>query len=390
MLIVNQYFPPDQSATAAVFRDLSAALAERGHSVTIMCGRPSYDLVPNKEGAELLDPVPGVRRRVLRSTTFDRRTPLKRVLNYTSFLFLVFLSSVLKKPFDVIVVGTDPPLAVAAALAIAKGRPVVYSVQDLHPDVALAAQWIRPNFLTAWWERIHRWTLRRASLVVCLGEMMAKKIEDKGVSPQRIAVIHNGSADVTEVADPVIMRELRGSSDFVLVHAGNIGYVGAWETIGASARILGTEAAFLLVGDGPRAREVAEMGLPTRPYQPLEQVASVMQAGDMQVVTLASGMEGLVVPSKIYSILAHGRPVLAIVPPKSEIALLVKKGNCGLVANPDDAEDVVRKVGWAKRHPLELAEMGRNARIAFASYERSKCMAQLAAAIEGQVVSKPG
>jgi glycosyltransferase involved in cell wall biosynthesis len=124
------------------------------------------------------------------------------------------------------------------------------------------------------------------------------------------------------------------------------------------------------------------MGLCILPFRPVDQLPSVMAAGDVQVVTLRPGLEGLVVPSKLYTALAHGRPVLAAVPEASEVAAIVRRWGCGVVADPGDPGDVARKLAWCREHPEELQGMADRARAAGRHYERRACLARLVEVIE--------
>lgn len=387
--IVNQYFPPDGSATAAVFSDLARVLHDRRHEVTFVAGRPSYDCPTKAPWRPFQRRIyEGIALEIVGSTAFDRRRSLGRLLNYVSFIFFATIRSLTKSRPDVVVVGTDPPLAILTAFVAARGRPVVYSLQDLHPEVALMAGWIRPGTTARLWDYVHRVALKRAALIVCLGQAMQRRIVDKGVTPGRVVVIANGAHPAAGSPLPEVVREIRNSK-FVIVHAGNIGHAGAWSTIIGAARLLGPDASFVFVGDGVLASELVSNGLTVSPFRPQHHFASVMAAGDMQLVTTAAGMEGFVVPSKIYTILAHGRPVLAVVPLESDVAHLVAEWQCGIVADPNDPADVARKIDWAKNHPEKLQAMSSRAKVASSQFRRSTCMTKFAEAVEAIARGNP-
>lgn len=375
VLLVNQYFPPDTSATASVFSDMVAAFKDAGHVVTVLCGRPSYEPLERRPWrpwfTERHDGTPVHR---VGSTALSRHNPIGRIVNYLTFLVMGALRVFgLPKP-DVVVVGTDPPLAISLALRAARDQPVVYSLQDLHPDAAIAAGWLKKGSLARLWDRVHTSGLRRASLIVCLSDAMRDRVQTKGVLPERLAVVANGSADPIGELDEHVVREIRGDRDFVVLHAGNIGTMGAWETIISAAMEVDERAGFVFVGDGARAHRVKAAGLPVIPFKPLSQFPSVMAAGDMQLVTQRPGTEDLVVPSKLYSVLSHGRPVFAVAPPRSEASRVIAEWSCGLWADPSDPDDVRAKIEWARLHPEELRDMATNALAASQHFERAQCM----------------
>lgn len=382
VLIVNQYFPPDSSATAGVFGEIASNLSEQGFSVTILSGYPSYSPIEETRWKPFskIPTSAGVVERV-GSFASSRNSNLGRAANYISYLVLASLRGALRRRADVVIVGSDPPMAIGTALIAARGRPVIYAIQDLHPDLGLASGWIRDGVLSRAWQSLHTMAMRKATAVVCLGEAMAQRILNKGVDPTRVIVIPHGAPSEIDAPEAAIVDELRQGAGFVVVHAGNIGWGGAWETIIDAAQMLTGAAAFLFVGEGVKANQVVESGLRILPFRPHSEIGSVMHAGDLQLVTIRPGAEGLVVPSKMYSILAHGRPIFAVAPLTSEVALLAQKG-VGIVADPLDPHDIVDKIRWAKAHPEELAEMGRRARVLASEVRRDDQLKKLTSLVE--------
>jgi colanic acid biosynthesis glycosyl transferase WcaI len=383
ILLVNQYYPPDASATARVCADVVDSLISAGHEVTVLCGRPSYGVRKRQQWRALAreDHGPYECERV-GSISFDRSSLPRRMVNYASYLSFSALRATTRPRADVVIAGSDPPLAILVGLIAARGGPVVYNIKDLHPDAAVAAGLLRPGPLANAWARLHSAALRRASLVICLSEAMAARVRGKGVARERIAVVPDGGPPPTGDAESRVVEELRGDASFVALHAGNLGGVGAWDTLVAAAHLLDSEERLVFVGDGAKAQDLSTRGLRVLPYRPADQLASVMAAGDLQIVTLRPGMEGLVFPSKLYTILAYGRPVLAVVPKRSEVADLVRRWRCGMVVDPGDARDLAHKLRWAHRHPEALSAMTERAREAGRRYERRRCFTDLVQLVE--------
>ena len=163
---------------------------------------------------------------------------------------------------------------------------------------------------------------------------------------------------------------------FVALHAGNLGFYGAWETLLKAAEILSNEnTGLVFVGDGANRESLGEAAAQLRnvkflPFRPVEQVPHVMAAGDVHIITVKRGLEGVVVPSKLYSILAAGRPVLVVAAPESDAARIVTGAGCGLAADPDDPAGVAAAIQELRDDPARLAEMGRRARETAKNYAR--------------------
>jgi len=345
--LVNQYYPPDTSATAGVFSDIVAAFADAGHSVSVVCGRPSYAPSERRGWKASRREVVSNSVNIIRvgSSSFDRKIPAGRVVNYLSYLILAAIWLALRPVGDVIVVGSDPPLAVVAAALAARRRPVVYSLRDLHPDFAIRSGMLRAGRVTRLWELVHRWALRRCAMVICLGDDMAHRVSEKGVPLDRIRVVRDGCVSSPDRSlDEAVVNELRGGASFVAMHAGNLGGTVPWETLVTAREKLVPSIDVVFVGDGVNADVLRDRGVRVEPYRAAEQLAEVMAAGDVQIVAIRPGLEGLVVPSKLYTALAHGRPILAVVRESSDVARIVNEHGCGPVVDPEDPAGVATQL----------------------------------------------
>lgn len=378
ILLLNEYYPPDTSATAKMAIQVVETLAQR-HRVTVVAGRPSYDpdeFYPYSFLRRDIDKNVVVER--VGSTAYDRRQMKKRVSNYLTYLALA-VPRALSLQADVVIAMTDPPIAGIAGAFIAgmTGRPFVYNIRDLYPEMALGGEIVGKSAWVDGWEQLHRSALRRATRIIVLGDDMRERILAKGVSPDRVAVIRDGampSRAVPSANDPII-DEIRGRAHFVAIHAGNLGFYGAWNTLLSAAKILGDGVSLVFIGDGANRSplEADARTLPSvrfLPFRPAEQIPHVMAAGDVHIITVRRGLEGVVVPSKLFSILAAGRPVLVVAPAGCDAARIVTEGRCGLVANPDDPKSVAAAILELRRDHARLAEMARHAKETAEKYAR--------------------
>jgi colanic acid biosynthesis glycosyl transferase WcaI len=379
ILLFNEYYPPDTSATAKIAVQVAESLAQR-HQVTVVAGRPSYDPDEFYPFSFLRrDTRNGVTIERVGSTAYPRHQMRRRVSNYLTYLALAVPRSITLRP-DVVLAMTDPPVAGIAGAFVARriARPFIYNIRDMYPDMALGGDIVRPSAWVDRWEKMHRRALRQAARVIVLGDDMRNRILAKGVAPERVVVVRDGTtfpASLPEQSDPVV-QELRGGFDFVVVHAGNLGFYGAWDTLLKAMQIPGNENAGLVFIGGGANREALERSASNSPnvrflpFRPVEQVPHVMMAGDLHIVTVRRGLEGVVVPSKLYSILAAGRPVLAVAAAASDAARIVVESGCGLAADPDDPGAVAAAIRELRSDPARLAEMGRRARETAKKYAR--------------------
>ena len=152
---------------------------------------------------------------------------------------------------------TDPPFQgiVGAFVAWLKRKPFVYNIRDLYPEMAVIGNIVRPAWWVRFWERLHRWALRRASRVIVLGEDTRERIIAKGIDPARVVVVRDGARPAQPVAeqDHPVTQEIRSGFPFVVLHAGNLGFYGAWDTVIKSAANAGLPRGGICLCGGRRA-----------------------------------------------------------------------------------------------------------------------------------------
>jgi glycosyltransferase involved in cell wall biosynthesis len=399
ILLLNQYYPPDTSATAKMAALVAETLAKK-HQVTVVAGRPSYD--PDEyDPFEFLrsDKRNNVTVERVGSTAYPRHQMKRRVSNYLSYLALAVPRALAIRP-DVVLAMTDPPVAGIAGAFVARmsGRPFVYNIRDMYPDMAIGGDIVRENSLVARWEQMHRRALREAARVIVLGDDMRDRILAKGVSVERIVIVRDGAVPTEPIADsthPAVI-EVRCGFPFVALHAGNLGFYGAWSTLLKAAEILNNEnTGLVFVGDGANRATMqssinGSKNVRFLPFRPAAEIPYVMAAGDLHIITVKRGLEGVVVPSKLYSTLAAGRPILVVAPAECDAARIVRESGCGVVADPDDPQAVAAAIRELRENPSRLAQMGRRAREAAGKYVRVNELAKFALILEEAAQEQSG
>lgn len=400
VLLLNLYYPPDTSATANMAKIVVEAIAEK-HDVTVLCGRPSYD--PTERCVWHFYQTENLgRARVIRvgSTDYSRVQMNKRIFNYLSYVLLAVPRALLL-PCDVILAMTDPPFEgiVGAFVAMLKHKPFVYNIRDMYPDMAVGGSILTAGLLARVWEKLHRWALRRATIVVVLGDDMRNRILSKGIDPARVVVVRDGTEMAMEAkpaaaeVDNSVVQTIREGFQFVLLHAGNLGFYGAWETLVEGARQLAADGVGLVfVGDGAqRAKlQAACAAIPNvrfLPFFPARKIPSVLAAADAHVITVKRGLEGVVVPSKIYGILAAGKPIVALAPAESDVVSLGKQKGFSISADPDDPAEFVDCVRRMVRDPQQTRRMEKAAVAAAPEYDRQQELRKLVEVVESAIRS---
>lgn len=379
ILVLHQHYWPEIAATAQVLTDLCEDLASFGHDVTVVCGQPSYRTLTN-ERQTACEVRNGVTIRRVWSYTPVQRTIPRRLMHYGSYFASSLVHLLSSERPDVCFVMSTPPLLLGVSGTLARllrGVPFVYSVQDLYPDVAVHLAVIEANGLAARTiELAARTFYGAASALVTLSSGMASRLSEKGLPRDRIHVIPNW-ADTSsirpEARDNSFAREHGLCDRFVVQYSGNLGLSQGLGSILAAADLLRElPVTFVMIGDGnARAAlvaEIAERALPNvllLPPQPRERLSLLLGACDVGLVTMKRGVGNDLVPSKLYGIMAAGRPVLAAVEHGSEVARVVEADRCGWVVAPETPSELAEQIRAAYAMPVgEREALGRNARAA--------------------------
>ncbi len=301
---------------------------------------------------------------------------------------------------DVVLSMTDPPFqgTVGAFVAMLKRKPFVYNIRDLYPDMAVGGGIVAPGLLAKVWEKLHRWALRRAARVVVLGEDMRARITSKDVDSARVVVVRDGAEVLTTATlptpDPEVVQAIRGNFSFVLLHAGNLGFYGAWNTLVTAARRLANDSVGLVfVGDGAQRAQIEAMAAGSGnirflDFFPSSKIPSVLAAADAHVITIKRGLEGVVVPSKMYGILAAGKPIVAVAPKETDVVTLGVQRGFAVAADPDKPEEAVAAIRGIAFDRNQLRIMGEAARAAAPDYDKVKEMQRFVEVINGLAADK--
>ena len=387
----NRSYYPDLGATGQLLTDLAEDLARDGrHDVWVVAGPPLSSGVAGPGRVAGLWPFRreernGVRILRARGTTFRPRRFAGRAANYVSYFASSCLAGLALPRPDIVVALTDPPIIGLAALLAARraGARFVYLCQDVFPEVARLLEDFHSERVDRLLERVNRFLIKRADRVVAVGETMRDRlVAGKGADPGKVTVIHNW-ADCSAIAPGPKRNALsisQGLADrFVVMHSGNVGLSQNLETLLDAAERLRPYPDILVavVGDGSkrqaleaRARSRALDNVRFLPYQPRERLAESFAGADVFVISLKPGLAGYIVPSKLYGILAAGRPYVAAVEDASEVAAITTKHGSGLLAEPESAEDLARQILVLYRDRDRARELGHNARRAALSFDR--------------------
>ena len=400
LVFLNRCYWPDSEATGQLLTDLAEAAAAAGHDVEVLCG------FPNSPPGDQPLPTAGVTERHgvtihrLRHTRFPKRMPAGRLVNLLTFTAAA--DRYLRRrrlATDVLISETDPfllPWAAARHQERIGCRYVAY-LQDIYPDVAEAIGKVGPGPVTATVRRTLRRSYQRADRLIVLGQCMKRRITSPpwNVESVKVSIIpnwtHCQSIVPVDRAKSQLRRQQKLGNRFVVMHSGNMGLTQGLDQLITATTLPAwpDDAVLLLVGDGADRSRLAGMmasqaGDRVRllPYQPRDRLGDCLGAADLHVVSMHPAITGCLCPSKLYGILAAGRPVLAIAPPGTDLAETIDRHELGWSVPPRSPPAIAAAVADAASQPTRRRAIGSRARqLALTHFDQPFVIGQLIEAI---------
>jgi colanic acid biosynthesis glycosyl transferase WcaI len=369
IVLIHRYFWPDSPTYAHILKRIALDLADHGHEVTVLAGRPSYGS-SSPDGAPAVERI-GDRCTVRRCRVLpDRRFTFLKMVNLVLFCAWLLVQAGKLGTVDVVMAASQPPIAVArTALWLSKlcRARFVYHKQDIYPDVIVTAGILRSRWLAGLLRRADAGTERRADKVVVLSRDMAETLHRRGVRSDRVEIINNFDPWTSEDGGRVeTMDPHRGPLDEQLqvVYAGNVGRFQDVATVVAALVRLGDHPLIGIhfFGNGPLLsyveQQVAAYGLRNvvvHGYEAPEAVAEFLrERADIGIVSLLPGLIRAAYPSRTLSYLRHGCPVLAVVEKDSELAETITAAGAGVQVDPGNAVHLAEALEELAAYPTAI------------------------------------
>lgn len=376
--VITQFYPPDYAATGQLIEELASRLSCMGANVTVWTGQPAYAYQEQRAAnLDLVSPTLTVRRSRV-SQLWPRRIRGRAV---NGLLFCVRTGLRLLRAVnrgDVLLVTTEPPYLPVLGYLAHKcfGTQYVCLVYDLYPDVAVALNVVsEKHLLTRFWRWLNRRVWRNAARVIVLSSTMKQRVVDSCPDAvDRISVIHSWSNPRQILPRPKsenwFARKHGFDRKFTILYSGNMGRCHDMDTIMETAKHLCNEPfQFVFIGKGAKHQACQDMasawGLTNCTFlgfQKKENLPYSLTACDLSLVSISAGMEGLVAPSKLYGILAAGRPVATICEAHSYLRSLLANAGCGAAFDNNDSAGLASFIRHLAANPQVADRMGRAGR----------------------------
>lgn len=414
VLLVTLIFSPDGVSTSTLLTELALELQQMGHDITVLTTTPHYN-----EDVEALCSQPlhcrwgsilyqsscnGIP--VLHAKVSAKSSRVKsRLLDYGRFHTISTIAGLTITNSCDVIIAPSPPLTIGISawlLSLVRGAPFLYNVQEIYPDIAVRLGVLKNRSVIRLMERLESFIYKRSHVVVVISEWFRRRLLEKGVSKDKITVIPNFvDTNFIQPGDRsnAFSKQYGLEDKFVVLYAGNIGLTQNFENILETANRLThlKDVCFLIVGDGARRSwlkdQLNRQELPNvmlLPYQPRSVIPQMYASSDVCLVPLKGGTAQGTFPSKIYTIMAAGRPAIVAADQNSELSWVTTTSGCGWTVPPDDSIKLSNSIKNAYHLRLDMQIMGQIGRNYVEKHHSKKIVAmKYDALIRAIVNNKP-
>ena len=335
---------------------------------------------------------------ITKSPLYDRKSKLTRVMSWIKYTFLAFFKIIFAPSGTLIFIVSNPPLLGPLAWFVSKIRnlPYIVLVYDMHPDTMISFGVLKENSTAVKvWRYINKCVWESATAVYTIGDVMANKLSgqfDVERTQLKTVGVIPPWAD-TENIKPIekssnpLVYELEQSDCITVLYSGNMGISHDIDSMLKAAKLLKDrqDIKFLFIGEGEKWQPAYDFvkaeqlyNVQVLPFQPEERLPYTMALGDISLVALDKGAEGLMVPSKMYYYMAAGSAVIGICQGYNDLEESLLKGNSGLTVLPGDFVQLAKSISHLAEDKNELSRLKENARKSSVKhFSRHACISKL-------------
>jgi len=392
--IIVAYYPPDGGAGTPIYCAIAESLAAENFDISVITSFPHY-----KKTRPLLEKGKWFSREeksgvhVFRGIVYagDVSNIGKRFINYLSMDFSATITT-FRLPKPDLVLITTPLMMIGFSALLAKlcrGVPFLYNVQDLYPDAVVQAGAVKQGWVSRLLAMQERWAYKYSSHIVTISEGQKEALVKRGVSGGKITIIPNfvDTSFISPIGKETTVRgNLNLNDKTVVSYFGNLGLAQSVETILLAAKILQKHPHihFVIVGDGVKRESLREMrithaldNVTIMDYPPREKTSEWLATADISLVSLKRGVSTFAPPSKTWSIMASGRPLIATVEEESDLGKIIQRTGAGLVVPPENPNALADAIVQLAASPEMREKMGKAGRSYVETYlNQPKVMSQ--------------
>ena len=385
LLIYAHYFYPDVASTGQILAELAEGMSD-AFDITVICVVPSYSGVIEekyKSKRIYIEEYKGIKLVRVRVPEFTKSNKVSRIKNLLAYFFNSLIATAKIEKQDYIYTISQPPI-LGGVLGVLgkwiKGGKLIYNIQDFNPEQTIAVGYAKNKLLLNTVMAVDKFSCKNSDKVIVVGrdmqETLKNRFNNKKV-PSNVFInnwINEKEIYPLDQNHPKIVafKEKYNLKDkFIIMYSGNIGLYYDLENI---IKVIGEfkdreDVVFAFIGDGTVKSKIEEYvtnnnlnNVTFIPYQDKADLIYSLNAADIHWVVNAKGIKGVSVPSKLYGVMAAGKPVLGVLDEGSEARLIVEECNCGVCIEPGNYKEISRNIEYILNNKELIKSLGRNGR----------------------------
>ena len=394
ILFLCQYFYPEYISSATLPFDTALALTKEGFTVGALCGYPKeYNIADEVLVKEVHE---GIKIRRLKYLQLKRSNFIGRIINYFSFAFMVALHIFQLRKYKCVIVYSNPPILPLIAALGKKlfNTKVVFVSYDIYPEMAIITDTIsEDSIISKMMNKVNKFVFKSVDKVVALSNEMKRYLlaNRASLTEEHIEVIPNwyedkGIINTEESQHNELFSSIKKDENLVVSYFGNMGIAQDLDTIVKAIRKLkdDNKVQFIFAGHGNKMDSLKNIvdkeelkNVTIFDFLHGQDFQDALNISDCFLVSLAEGLTGLAVPSKTYSYMMAGKPVIAIMGQDSDIARDLKDNDAGYSMKVGESDKLVNAINELKDNEYKRKQMGQNCRNVFlGKYTKEHCTQQ--------------
>lgn len=385
LLIYAHYFYPDVASTGQILAELAEGMID-AFDITVICVVPSYSGVIEekyKSKRIYIEEYKGIKLVRVRVPEFTKSNKISRIKNLLAYFFNSLIATAKIEKQDYIYTISQPPI-LGGVLGVLgkwiKGGKLIYNIQDFNPEQTIAVGYAKNKLLLNTVMAVDKFSCKNSDKVIVVGrdmqETLKNRFNNKKV-PSNVFInnwINEKEIYPLDQNHPKIIdfKEKYNLKDkFIIMYSGNIGLYYDLENI---IKVIGEfkdreDVVFVFIGDGTVKSKIEEYVTDNKlnnvtfiPYQDKADLIYSLNAADIHWVVNAKGIKGVSVPSKLYGVMAAGKPVLGVLDEGSEARLIVEECNCGVCIEPGNYIEISNNIEYILNNKELIKSLGKNGR----------------------------
>lgn len=385
LLVYAHYYYPDVASTGQILKELCEGMKDT-FDITVICVVPSYSgVIDEKYKTQRIykENINGINVIRVRVPEFQKANKVSRIKNLLSYFFNSLLATLKLEKHDYIFTISQPPI-LGGLLGVLgkwiKGGKLIYNIQDFNPEQTMAVGYSKNKLLLSSVMMVDKFNCKKSDEVIVVGRDMQETLKNRfnnkkvpkntfinnWIDEKEIYPLEQNNPKIVEFKKKYNLQDR-----FIIMYSGNIGLYYDLENI---IKVIGKfngidDVVFVFVGDGTVKNKIENYVKENKlsnvtfiPYQDKADLVYSLNAADIHWVVNAKGIKGVSVPSKLYGVMAVGKPVLGVLDKGSEARLIVDECNCGLCTEPGNYDEIYKKIDFILNNKEEIKRLGINGR----------------------------